>query len=123
MKVIIAGSRSITDYELVKKAVKASGFEITEVVSGAARGPDQLGERWAAENGIPVIQFIPDWGTLGKRAGYARNVDMANYAEALVAVYDGISKGTKHMIEIATKKKLKVFVYNTQLIYPQQGAL
>lgn len=123
MKVIIAGSRSITDYELIKRAIVGSRFAITEVVSGGARGVDRLGERWAAENGIPVIQFIPDWDTLGKKAGYARNADMANYAEALIAVYDGASKGTGHMIDIATRKKLKVFVYNTQLIYPQQGAL
>lgn len=109
MKVIIAGSRSITSYEAVRKAIAASSFEITEVVSGGARGVDRLGERWADENDIPITQFIPDWN-IGKQAGYLRNIEMADYADALIAVYDGASKGTQHMIDIATRKNLKVSV-------------
>lgn len=112
MKVIIAGSRFIKDYNLVAEAIKESGFNITEVVCGAANGVDSLGERYAKENGIKLSYFYADWKGLGKRAGHARNEQMGNYANALVAVWDGESKGTKHMITYAKKKKLLVYVKN-----------
>ena len=112
MRVIIAGSRFITDYDLVVKAVKESEFEITEVVCGAANGVDSLGERYAKENCIKLSYFYADWRGLGKRAGYARNEQMSKYGEALIAVWDGESKGTKHMITLAKKKKLLVYVKN-----------
>ena len=112
MRVIIAGSRFITDYDLVVKAVKESGFEITEVVCGAANGVDSLGERYAKENGIKLSYFYADWKGLGKRAGHARNEQMSFYGECLIAVWDGKSKGTKHMIALAKKRKLKVYVKN-----------
>lgn len=72
---------------------------ITEVVSGGARGIDQAGEWWAATKGIPVKVFCADWAVLGKGAGMHRNVEMAKYADCLVAIWDGKSSGTKHMIE------------------------
>jgi hypothetical protein len=104
MRVIIAGSRGIEDYELVVRAVDESNFQVTEVVSGTARGVDRLGERWARENGVPVVQFPADWMKHGKRAGYLRNEQMGEYADALVAVWDGFSRGTVHMV--ATMEKL-----------------
>lgn len=112
MKTIIAGSRDIYDYEVVLSAVKESGFEITEVVNGMARGVDTLGGLYGRSNGIPVKQFPADWDTYGKRAGVMRNVQMAEYADALIAVWDGKSRGTKHMIDTATKKGLKVYVFH-----------
>lgn len=98
MKVIIAGSREITSYQVVKDAWLTSEFGMTEVVSGGARGVDRLGEKLAEELSLPVQKFIPDW-ELGKGAGYVRNKAMANYADALIAVWDGVSKGTKNMID------------------------
>lgn len=112
MRVIIAGCRHINDYDLVVKAVKESGFDITEVVCGAANGVDSLGERYAKENNIKLSYFYADWKGLGKRAGHARNEQMGNYSEGLVAVWDGISPGTKHMINYAKRKKLLVYVKN-----------
>ena len=109
MKTIIAGSRNITDYTLVEAAVKESGFEITEVVSGAARGVDRLGEVWADQHQIVYRQFKADWNTHGKAAGFIRNQEMADYAEALVAVWNG-SRGTKDMITRATNRGLKVHI-------------
>ncbi len=98
MKVIIAGSRSISNYEEVKKAIEASGFDITEVVSGMARGVDSLGIQWAKENNIPIKEFPAKWNEDGRKAGYLRNVEMAAYADALIAICLDDSKGTTHMI-------------------------
>lgn len=111
MKTIIAGSREGFSIEDVYKALDESNFRIGEVVSGGARGVDRFGEQWAKENDVPIKQFIPDWDGLGKKAGHVRNRDMGDYAEALIALWDGQSKGTKGMIEYAEKKGLKVYVY------------
>lgn len=97
MKVCIAGSRTIEDFGAVDKAVRESGFAITEVVSGGALGVDRLGEIWAKSNGIPIKQFLPDWN-IGKQAGMIRNAKMAEYADALIAVWDGESRGTLNCI-------------------------
>ncbi len=112
LKVIIAGSRDVTNLFVVEKAVELSGYKPTEVVSGTARGVDRLGEEWARQRGIPVKAFPADWGRLGKSAGYLRNVEMSEYADALLAVWDGKSKGTKHMIDIMSRAKKPVYVYN-----------
>jgi hypothetical protein len=119
-KVIIAGSRSFNDYELLKSKMLhyLKGFDLSEVeiVSGTARGADQLGERFAREFGCKLKQFIPDWDTYGKRAGYLRNMDMAKYANACVCFWDGKSRGTKHMIDIAKKEGLKLRVVRYDLL-------
>ena len=114
MKTIIAGSRNITNYENLVTSLQQVDFKISEVVSGGARGVDQMGELYAKENQIPVKQFKPEWDRFGKRAGILRNIDMGDYAEALVALWDGKSRGTQHMIEYAKKKglKIKVFILN-----------
>ena len=110
MKVIVAGSRSIKNYDLVEKAIKDSGFYITEILSGCAGGVDEIGEQYAARHGIPVIHFEPNWGTYGKGAGMIRNEEMAKVADALIAVWNGKSVGTKNMIERAKKKGIQVKV-------------
>lgn len=110
MKVIIAGSRDIDDFSLVKEAVTESGFEITEVVSGKAPGVDKLGEQWAEQNDVPVKEFPADWKLHGKGAGPIRNVQMAKYAEALIALWDGQSRGTSNMIQNARAYGLEVHV-------------
>lgn len=109
MKVIIAGSRGF--YGPVDLAVSRSPFKITEVVSGGARGIDKAGEEWAQGSGIPVKQFLADWEKDGKAAGIYRNIDMAEYADALIAIWDGQSRGTLHMINSMVNKKKPVFVY------------
>lgn len=114
MKTIIAGSRSIEDYFLVCEAVYLSSFEISEVVSGGAPGVDRLGEQWAAQNGVPFKQFLAVWGMYGKMAGKVRNRQMGDYSQALIAVWDGISRGTKHMIDYAREKELKVFIHRSR---------
>jgi hypothetical protein len=110
MRTIIAGSRTITDYKTIKKYLDRLDWDITVVISGMARGVDQLGEWWAIENNIPIERFPAQWKKYGRRAGYNRNLLMAQNAEALVAFWDNQSKGTKMMIDIAKEYKLKIKV-------------
>lgn len=110
MRTIIAGSRDITDQMIVESAVVESGFSVTSVVCGEARGVDLLGKRWANKQKIPVISFPAQWSVHGKSAGFIRNTQMAENADALIAIWDGSSRGTKMMIDIAKKKGLVVFV-------------
>lgn len=115
MKIIIAGSRSFNDYPTLCKVVaKFLSFRTDvdiEIVSGCAKGADVLGEKYAKQNGFKLSLFPAEWDTHGKSAGYRRNVDMAWYADTLVAFWDGKSKGTKHMIEKARELGLEVTVY------------
>ena len=111
MKVIVAGGRDITNFNLVEEAIAISGFEVSEIVSGKAKGVDTLGEVWALKHNIPVEAFPADWNAHGRSAGPIRNRQMAEYADALVAIWDGESKGTANMIQQARKNKLNVFIY------------
>jgi hypothetical protein len=113
MRCIIAGSRTITEYAEVERAVENSGFVISGVVSGGASGVDSLGERWAEEHMVPFEVYPAEWGLYGRSAGYRRNVQMADAADALIAVWNGGSRGTQHMIAIARGKGLKVYVEET----------
>lgn len=110
MKTIIAGSRGIEDIEEVRQAIRDSGIQITKVVSGRARGVDTLGEQWAQENGVPIRKFPADWNRYGKAAGGIRNSEMAQYADALVAIWDGKSSGTRDMIAKARLLRLEYHV-------------
>jgi hypothetical protein len=110
-KTIIAGSRDCTDYSQLIQAVAECGWEITSVVSGIARGADTLGIMYAHNNSLLLDKYPADWNKYGKSAGPGRNAKMAENAEALIALWDGKSKGTKHMIDTATSKGLKVYVF------------
>lgn len=110
MKVIVAGSRSVHDYAEVAIGVDESGFKVTEVVSGTAAGVDRLGESWADENDVPVKKFPADWSKWGKGAGHRRNSEMADYADALVAIWDGISTGTENMVKQMRFRNKPVFI-------------
>lgn len=109
-KTIIAGSRCISDYNLIIEAINSSGIFIDEIVSGGAVGVDQLGEKYAKSNGIDLVIFPANWLGRGKSAGHFRNRKMGDYADALIAIWDGESKGTKGMIEYMQKLGKKVFV-------------
>lgn len=126
MKVIIAGSRGIIDYNIVCKAVENSSFDISEIVSGGAKGVDKLGEQYAQDNNISLKIFKADWdnidapgavvkqgqyGLYNVRAGFERNEKMAAYADALVAIWDGKSKGTKHMIDYMGRLNKIVYIH------------
>jgi len=111
--VIIAGSRSFDDYEKLSDFMDtmiSSGVHVENVVCGEASGADELGRLWAEKNRVSVISMPADWDKYGKRAGYIRNSQMAVVGTVLIAFWDGISKGTKHMIDIATKKKIPTYI-------------
>lgn len=112
MKLIIAGSRDFNNYNLLEKTVLEyyDLSDIDEVVSGTARGADTLGEQFAAKYNIPVTKFPALWDVYGKSAGYRRNVEMGLYGDALIAFWDGFSKGTRLMIDIAREKNLEVII-------------
>ncbi len=112
-KVIIAGGREFDDYPLLEKTMDnlLSNVKVNiVVVCGMARGADSLGEKYAKSKGYQIDYFSADWKLYGKRAGYIRNEQMAKNADALVAFWDGQSRGTKHMIDLARKYNLKVRV-------------
>lgn len=114
MKLIIAGSRTFTDYEYMNKILDEfkTMYSIEEVVCGMANGADLLGNTWAKENNIPIKEFPANWNEYGKKAGFIRNIEMAKYGTCLIVFWDGISPGTKHMINIAKKLKLITYVFN-----------
>jgi hypothetical protein len=117
MKVIIAGSRNITGpLELIPIAIRASHYDVTEIVSGAASGVDSLAEEYAILNKIRLTRFPVssfEWAK-GRDAGLRRNERMAKYADALIAIWDGQSPGTNHMINAARSRKLLVYIHRVE---------
>jgi hypothetical protein len=122
MKVIIAGTRykdkankiSFDDYKLVAHGVERSGYEITEVVCGMAIGVDKLGEQYARMKNIPVKEMPANWGMHGKAAGPIRNRQMAKYADAAVVVWDGVSPGSRNMINEMIRLNKPYYVVMTE---------
>lgn len=113
-KCIVAGSRSINDRDFIFEKLDfllANKMESLEIVHGACRGPDLIGAEWAQNRGIPSKSFPADWKSYGKKAGMIRNREMSIYGDALIAFWDGESRGTHNMIEEAKKEKLEVRVY------------
>ena len=103
MKLIIAGSRGITWYSTfdLNELIIRKFHQTSEVVCGMAKGIDLLGYDWAIEYNVPVKEFPANWkpnGVLDKSAGFKRNTEMAVYADSLLALWDGKSNGTRHMI-------------------------
>ena len=117
MKLAIIGSRDFNDYELLTQEVRLFEQEqnqrITLIVSGGARGADQLAFKFAQDNSIPIMVLLPNWDKFGKSAGMRRNVDIWLESDCGIAFWDGKSKGTKHSFEIAKQqnKILKVIRY------------
>lgn len=121
IKVIIAGTRTFDDYQLLKSElnirIMPNVFKITiEIVSGCAKGADTLGEQYANEYGFIIKKFPANWDKYGKKAGYIRNSEMAEYATHCVVFWDGKSKGAEMMIKLAKEKGLitQTVIYNTQ---------
>lgn len=113
MKLIIAGTRTFNNYLFLKATldkILSTVDEDIEIVSGACRGTDKLGELYAREYGYPIKTFTPNWALHKLGAGFRRNQQMAEYATHCVCFWDGESRGTKHMIDLAKKYNLPLRV-------------
>ena len=119
MKIIIAGSRDITDYSIIESGMKKIKEKYLNdvlphgltILSGCARGVDTLAIQWAETHNADVHKYPAHWSHFGMSAGYRRNDQMAKHGDLLVAFWDKKSKGTKHMIECAQHKKIPVEVF------------
>lgn len=115
MITIIAGSREGPTARDIAEALEYCSWTPSVVVSGGARGGDRAGELWAGLHGVPVVRMLAKWqrpdGTIDRGAGHKRNEQMAEQAEALLALWDGQSPGTRHMIQTALAKGLRVYVW------------
>lgn len=129
LRIIVAGGRDFKDYNLLSNTIMqyledvddtgiVSNPKQVKFISGTAKGADSLGEQFAYTWGYDVIRFPADWERFGKSAGYRRNAEMAIYASengndgVLIAFWDGRSRGTKHMIDLAVRYGLDVHVVN-----------
>lgn len=113
MKLIIAGGRDFNNYDLLKTKLDYLLSKTTDnviIVSGCAKGADKLGEQYAIERGYECTLFPADWDTHGKKAGYLRNKQMAEHGTHCVLFWDGKSKGTAIMKELAEEYGLKLVV-------------
>lgn len=122
VKVIVAGSRTIGDehYPLVEERLDEMRFNANkihgktlEIVSGLAKGPDQMGVRYAKRRGLKWHEFPANWrpgGVFNRNAGKERNEEMAKFADRLLALWDGESGGTANMIAHAVYYGLSVEV-------------
>ncbi len=112
MRIIVAGGRDFGDYSRMVEYLDMALSSVTVdcIVSGCARGADSLGERYAAERGYSIVRYPADWAVHGKAAGPLRNRLMAANADALVAFWDGNSRGTADMIDVARAGGLRVRV-------------
>lgn len=113
MRLIVAGGRDFDNYKFLSKKLDRLLSNTTEpvtIICGGARGADTLGEDYAEDNDHSVIKMPAEWDKYGKSAGYRRNEDMAKIATHCVCFWDGESKGTKHMIDLAKRYKLNLRV-------------
>ena len=108
MRVIVCGSRHLTDLDLVEDVLKK--YDISFIISGGAGGADTLAELYALKENIGIRVYMAQWKTYGKSAGPIRNQEMLDLGkpDMVIAFWDGVSKGTKNMIEIAQKANIPV---------------
>ena len=111
-KYIIAGGRDFNNYSVTQQVLSQFN-DITEIISGDARGADTQGIIYANQYHIPIQHFPAQWDLYGNNAGYIRNAEMAEYADAAIIFWDGKSRGTQNMIQAMKfrKKPCDIFDY------------
>lgn len=116
MLTIIAGSRDAREHHVIR-AINECPWkeEITQVISGTARGSDRYGEKWARRSNIPVLKMPAEWDMYGLSSGPRRNKEMAENADCLIAIWNGSSSGTANMIAQAKRFCLRTMIY----FYPE----
>ena len=111
MRVIIGGSRSISDPGALEAAIEQSGFAIDVVITGNSSGVDSLVAHWAQKSGVTLTIMPVEWSTYGGRAEQIRNEKIVELADACILVWDGFSKGTHHLREVVNRKGLRMCIY------------
>ena len=107
MKVAVIGSRNLKLEDLGQYMPK----EVTEIVSGGARGIDTCAREYALKNNIKLTEFLPEYEKYGRCAPLKRNIQIIDYADEVLAFWDGRSRGTKYVIDNCKKKNKKVRVF------------
>jgi hypothetical protein len=120
LNIVICGSRSITDEEKVFKIIESvlCDMNIGTIITGGAKGVDEIAKNWAIKKGIPHKQMDADWETYGKSAGPIRNKEMAIVGNATLAIVDDKSVGTWNMIENAVTWKhvnITIFLWHKKM--------
>ncbi len=117
MKLAVVGSRSFNDYKLLKDTLDNYKKQIDLIISGGANGVDLLAEKWADENNIKKLIFYPDWKKHGKSAGFIRNTKIIDNSDKVIAIWDGLSRGTEDSIDKAeNENKLLDVIYFNKVI-------
>lgn len=118
MRLIIAGSRSLTSYALLCECMQQTQFGVElhtdacTIISGCARGIDRLAIRWAHEHGLFIERYEAEWKKYGKSAGFMRNASMLDRADGLLAIWEGYSFGTKQMVHICLHKGIPTEIFD-----------
>ncbi|MBE6948843.1 MAG: DUF2493 domain-containing protein [Ruminococcaceae bacterium] len=107
MKAAIIGSRNL----IIDDLSSYLPVEVTEIISGGARGIDACAKKYASVSGIKFVEFLPEYDKYGKNAPLIRNLQIIDYADCVIAFWDGKSRGTKFVIENCKKKNKKVIVH------------
>ena len=100
MKLLIAGSRSIADFDL-SPYIPA---DIDTIISGGANGIDSLAEQYADRHNLSKYILHPRYERYGRAAPLKRNEQMVDLADSVLVIWDGHSKGTQHTIKYTQKK-------------------
>lgn len=108
MKVVITGTRNITDYSLVEQTVKDSNYKITEINCGDQQGTDELAQQYAKKKRKKINVFVPDWKTYGRNARDISDAEMVKDADAVFLFWDGIDAGCKVVYREATAKRIPI---------------
>src|SRR5262245_11253362 len=112
MRVAVVGSRDYPDLEAVRAYVRAQPAD-TVIISGGARGVDQVAVDTARRLQLAYEVYPADWTRYGKRAGFLRNITIVDNADAVVAFWDGVSRGTKHTIDYANERRKLARVFRS----------
>ena len=112
MKVAVIGSRNLIVQDLKRYLPE----EVTEIVSGGAKGVDTSAKEYADAQGIKLTEFLPEYGRYGRGAPLKRNISIIEYADLVLAFWDGKSRGTKFVIDECKKrnKPVRIILMNSE---------
>ncbi len=107
MKVAVIGSRNLTVEDLGQYLPEGT----TEIVSGGAKGVDTCAREYALAKGLKLTEFLPEYNRYGRGAPLKRNLQIIDYADLVVAFWDGRSRGTEYMIDNCKKRNKKIYLF------------